>query len=128
MSLTILLSFPLVLAPYQVVEIHESLTYHAPESEKIDETPPAVELQQGKLDTTAAFEGEVQVGKWIRQGLPLNQTSAKITATRVGSLKVPQYIMSDNRKQEKDFSPEVDALLPEAEKLVKVSLWCPLLC
>lgn len=28
--------------------------------------------------------------------------------------------MSDNKKQEKDFTPEVDSLLPEADKLVKV--------
>lgn len=28
--------------------------------------------------------------------------------------------MSDNKKQEKDFTPEVTALIPEAESLVKV--------
>lgn len=125
---TTLFSFPFVLAPYQVVEIHEPLTYNAPKAEKVNEQPPAAELQVERKSSTS---GEVLVGKWIRQGLPLNQTSAKITATRVGpsrSLKVPQYIMSDNRKQEKDFSPEVDALLPEAEKLVKVSVQHPLLC
>lgn len=32
----------------------------------------------------------------------------------------PPYIMSDNKKQEKDYSKEVDALLPEAEALAKV--------
>ena len=33
--------------------------------------------------------------------------------------------MSDNKKQEKDFTPEVEALLPEAEKLAKVRLTRP---
>lgn len=28
--------------------------------------------------------------------------------------------MSDNKKQEKDFTAEVDALLPEADKIAKV--------
>jgi len=31
-----------------------------------------------------------------------------------------KYIMSDNRKQEKDYTKEVDALLPQAETLIKV--------
>ena len=30
--------------------------------------------------------------------------------------------MSDNKKQEKDFTKEVDARLPEAAAIVKVSL------
>jgi len=29
--------------------------------------------------------------------------------------------MADNKKQEKDFTKEVDALLPEADALVKVT-------
>jgi 26S proteasome regulatory subunit N5 len=28
--------------------------------------------------------------------------------------------MSDNKKQERDFTAEVDALIPEADKLAKV--------
>jgi hypothetical protein len=35
---------------------------------------------------------------------------------------LPAFIMSDNKKQEKDFTKEVDALLPEAEALAKVRL------
>lgn len=30
--------------------------------------------------------------------------------------------MSDNKKQERDFTPEVDALLPEATALAKVGI------
>lgn len=30
--------------------------------------------------------------------------------------------MSDNKKQEKDYTKEVDAILPEAEAVVKVCL------
>mgnify|MGYP007051635140 FL=1 len=30
------------------------------------------------------------------------------------------HIMSDNKKQEKDYTPEVEALLPEAESLAQV--------
>jgi hypothetical protein len=30
------------------------------------------------------------------------------------------YAMADQKKQERDFTPEVDAILPEVEALVKV--------
>ena len=64
---------------------------------------------------------EVQVRFWKRRRAC--QTSSNKTATRhfhFPSSCTFSSIMSDNKKQEKDFTPEVDALLPEAESLVKV--------
>lgn len=36
------------------------------------------------------------------------------------AISYPPFVMSDNKKQEKDYTPEVNALLPEAETLAKV--------
>lgn len=47
-----------------------------------------------------------------------DQARANIHASR--PLCRPRTLMSDNKKQERDFTPEVDALLPEATSLVQV--------
>lgn len=59
------------------------------------------------------------------------QTSINNTATRHSLTLIADasalltwkiFNMSDNKKQEKDYTPEVDALIPEADKLAKVRL------
>lgn len=70
---------------------------------------------------------EVMVATWATRHLCTPSLSSPSIApgaptslqTRV--LKDPHeiYAMSDNKKQERDYTPEVDALLPETEALVK---------
>ena len=65
---------------------------------------------------------EVTVGTW----LPPSQTRQNNLATRHrDSIGAPSkyssnHYMADNKKQEKDYTKEVDALVPEAEAVVKV--------
>lgn len=64
---------------------------------------------------------EVTVGTWIRG----TQTTTNNTATRHLNQRTLnsaswRYIMADNKKQEKDFTSEVDVLLPEAESVAQV--------
>lgn len=74
-----------------------------------------------------ALAPEVTVATWIqkRQG-SLKQTRSNNSATRhkFTNLNVRHsawsYIMADNKKQERDFTVEVDALLPDAESVAKV--------
>ena len=76
-------------------------------------------------ETNVKREGgpEVTVSTWLK-GL---QTSDNNTATRhrdwiakFQSTAAYSYTMADNKKQERDFTKEVDALLPEADALIKV--------
>lgn len=68
---------------------------------------------------------EVTVATWMKSKL---QTDVNNAATRHFWIESTRnspswkFIMSDNKKQEKDYTKEVDALLPEAEALVKVCL------
>ena len=71
---------------------------------------------------------EVMVATWATRHLGTSCLSSPSTApgapttnsTRVLNTPPTNYAMSDNKKQERDYTPEVDALLPEAEALVKV--------
>jgi hypothetical protein len=82
-------------------------------------------LNEENLSTPGTQEDtELIVGTWAQS---LSQIRANNAATRHLELApptrtyiYPRFIMSDNKKQEKDFTPEVEALLPEAEKLAKV--------
>ena len=63
---------------------------------------------------------EVTVATWIPkwQGSQIRNNN---TATRHFTNSVSwSYIMADNKKQERDFTVEVDALLPVAESIAKV--------
>ena len=71
---------------------------------------------------------EVMVATWATRHLGTSYLSSPSIApsapttnnARVLSTPNTKYAMSDNKKQERDYTPEVDALLPEAEALVKV--------
>ncbi|GLB35964.1 putative motif in proteasome subunits, Int-6, Nip-1 and TRIP-15 [Lyophyllum shimeji] len=72
-----------------------------------------------------AVPAEVTVATWLDRKWK-GQTGNNNTATRHSdwirkTLNSASYrfIMSDNKKQEKDFTKEVDALLPDAESLAK---------
>ena len=76
---------------------------------------------------------EVTVATWSQKGQEsLKQTVNNNNATRHFSdftaLHSPSwtYIMADNKKQERDFTVEVDALLSEVEPLAKVNFRCTL--
>lgn len=63
------------------------------------------------------------MSKWIRKRTG-SQTTDNNTATRHFVQRTHKsaswiYIMADNKKQEKDFTKEVDAILPEAASLAK---------
>ena len=62
----------------------------------------------------------VAVERWVPKLKA--RTITRNNATRHLALDSPgqKYIMSDNKKQERDFTPEVDALLPDAASLAKV--------
>ena len=59
--------------------------------------------------------------KWKEQ-TRINKTGTRHSDWIERTLNLPanRFIMSDNKKQEKDYTSEVDALLPEAEATVKV--------
>jgi 26S proteasome regulatory subunit N5 len=67
---------------------------------------------------------EVTVATWIQKGQEsLRQTNTNINATRHFSTVHSaswSFIMADNKKQERDFTIEVDALLPDAQSIAKV--------
>jgi hypothetical protein len=92
--------------------------------------PSSSESNEDNLSNPGTQEDtELIVGTWAQS---LSQTRANNVATRQRELApptrthiYPKFIMSDNKKQEKDFTPEVEALLPEAEKLAKVRLVRP---
>ena len=72
---------------------------------------------------------EVSVGTWA----DLLQTRHNNFATRhrdwlanPSNSSPKNYNMADNKKQEKDFTKEVDALLPDADATIKVR-FCSLL-
>lgn len=72
---------------------------------------------------------EVQVASWIEAAVR-KRTSSQIAENGTRQFTPSNALlytpwnstMSDNRKQEKDFTPEVDAILPEATSLVQVCL------
>jgi hypothetical protein len=77
------------------------------------------------LDETSA-RPEVNVATWIE----LLQTRPNTSATRhrdwihnTHTSSTHKFNMSDNKKQEKDYTKEVDALLPEAAALIKVPIF-----
>ncbi|KAG7098977.1 hypothetical protein E1B28_000864 [Marasmius oreades] len=74
-------------------------------------------------ETLKEMEREVQVQFWYEHcdgQTRSNKTATRQTQTpRSTSYCFQSPIMSDNKKQEKDFTPEVEVLLPEAESLVK---------
>lgn len=49
------------------------------------------------------------------------QSSSAAFSSILPSRPSQHYLMSEARKQEKDFTPEVDTLLPEAKSLAEVS-------
>jgi hypothetical protein len=68
---------------------------------------------------------EVSVALWYKRGV--EQTDSNNNATRHSRWleqrnKTPSWIsiMADNKKQEKDYTKEVDSLLPEVELIAKV--------
>ncbi|KAG6862181.1 hypothetical protein C0995_004263 [Termitomyces sp. Mi166 len=68
---------------------------------------------------------EVNVARWInpkwKEQIRINNTGTRHSDWIEKTLNSPSYrfIMSDNKKQEKDYTSEVDSLLPEAEAIVK---------
>jgi hypothetical protein len=67
---------------------------------------------------------EVTVATWIQKGQEsLRQTNTNTNATRHFSTASWSFIMADNKKQERDFTVEVNALLPDAESMAKVSIF-----
>ena len=78
---------------------------------------------------------EVMVATWATRHLGtscLSSPSIAPSASTTNNARVlttppTKYAMSDNKKQERDYTPEVDTLLPEAEALVKVRLIASLL-
>jgi len=64
---------------------------------------------------------EVTVATWTQGSL--KQTNNNTNATRhCAPFHSPSwsYIMADNKKQERDFTVEVDTLLPDAESVARV--------
>lgn len=66
---------------------------------------------------------KVEVARWVPKPRFVTKHNIANRATRHFALHSPtwNYIMSE-KKQERDFTPEVDAILPEAESLAKVQL------
>ncbi|KAG5720109.1 hypothetical protein E4T56_gene17752, partial [Termitomyces sp. T112] len=69
---------------------------------------------------------EVNVATWVhpkwKEQIRINNTGTRHSDWIERTLNSSSYrfIMSDNKKQEKDYTSEVDALLPEAEATVKL--------
>ena len=53
--------------------------------------------------------------------IQIRKPHVPVQVTTRNSATVNRFTMSEQKKQERDFTPEVDALLPEVEALVKVS-------
>lgn len=92
---------------------------HQPRSE----TQAILQHQASEVLQTANL-AEVNVATWGEllqtRNNTLSATRHRDWAHRLHTSSTPNYIMSDNKKQEKDFTKEVDALLPEAEAIIKV--------
>ncbi|KAG5647556.1 hypothetical protein DXG03_008909 [Asterophora parasitica] len=94
-----------------------------------DSNPDRSEQHHKELDVKVNVEENVQlevaISAWIDPKWK-EQTRNNNTVTRHSdwvqrTLTWPSYkfIMSDNKKQERDFTPEVDTLLPEAASIAK---------
>lgn len=82
--------------------------------------------QASLLNEDSAARPEVNVATWGE----LLQTKPNTSATRhrdwirnTHTSSTYKFNMSDNKKQEKDYTKEVDALLPEADALIKVRVF-----
>jgi hypothetical protein len=82
-------------------------------------------------EVNAATEGGKQPDQvneaprdWLNALVTVYARSSRVrNPTTAANLFEPYYIMSE-KKQEKDFTPEVDALLPEAKSLAEVAKPC----
>ncbi|KAK7468686.1 proteasome regulatory particle subunit [Stygiomarasmius scandens] len=83
-----------------------------------DKFSRTIKLRQStKFDEkSSVWEQEVTVRFWLEQR---DHESCEGATRHLAFLTSSRYNMSDNRKQEKDYTPEVDALLPEAKSLVQ---------
>ena len=81
---------------------------------------------------------EVEVATWIRKRTPNPSNASQIDVNKHATRQLGRktynspynswnYTMSDNKKQERDFTPEVDAILPETTSLAQVYLF-PFTC
>ena len=93
---------------------------HQPRSE----TQAILQHQASRVQLQAPNMAEVTVATWGELSQTRHNTSSATRhrdwAHRLHTSPTPNYIMSDNKKQEKDYTKEVDALLPEAETIIKV--------
>ncbi|EEB93958.1 hypothetical protein MPER_07318, partial [Moniliophthora perniciosa FA553] len=62
---------------------------------------------------------ETEEKETIAKGTKVSATAVMVEEVQIHSFNSIS-IMSDNKKQERDFTPEVNTLLPEAESLTKV--------
>ena len=72
-----------------------------------------------------AVGGPLEAG--LNQGHAATRHSSSPSRSRLSAPSRPhtyQYNMSDNRKQEKDFTTEVDEILPQAKTLQQVNSNC----
>lgn len=115
--------------PIHAIHFFSSPTTSQYESKRRKELDATNAMKQGRglekntLKSSKERVPEVMVGTWR----PISQTVANTIATRHrDQIQQPNnsstriYNMADNKKQEKDYTKEVDALLPEAEAIVKV--------
>jgi len=83
-------------------------------------------------DLYLTIQAEVTVATWLdpkwKEQIKNNNTATRHSdwIQRTLNSTSHRFIMSDNKKQEKDFTSEVDVLLPEAEAVVKVRSLCSL--
>ncbi|KAF7347622.1 26S proteasome non-ATPase regulatory subunit 12 [Mycena venus] len=92
------------------------------EADNLSKSEQAHEPVEGKQAEEVVEVAREFVRPWMPSLKPRKVTGANNSATRhfpALHSSAWTYIMSDNKKQERDFTPEVDAILPEAASLAK---------